>query len=90
MARAIRTVPDYCDSEDPNLDPNKANCMEGVLDARTLWPEDANELIELADDYPTVEDLGDPYYFDKLRERINRLGLRPDDGHDLEDTLGEF
>ena len=57
---------------------------------RTLWPEDANELIELADDYPTVEDLGDPYYFDKLRERINRLGLRPDDGHDLEDTLGEF
>ncbi|WP_394894331.1 hypothetical protein [Bifidobacterium longum] len=84
------TGPDCCDSEDPNLDPNKANCMEGVLDARTLWPEDANELIELADDYPTVEDLGDPYYFDKLRERINRLGLRPDDGHDLEDTLGEF
>ncbi len=30
------TVPDYCDSEDPNLDPNKANCMEGVLDAHAL------------------------------------------------------
>ena len=80
----------FFDPNNPNLDTNKANCMEGVLDARMLWPEDANELIELADDYPTVEDLGDSYYFDKLRERINRLGLRPADGHDLEDALGEF
>jgi len=37
-----------------------------------------------------VEDLEDPYYFDKLREKINRLGLKPDDGHDLEGTLGEL
>jgi hypothetical protein len=37
-----------------------------------------------------VEDLGDPYYFDKLREKINRLGLKPDDGRDLDDTLGEL
>ena len=48
----------FFDPNNPNLDTNKANCMEGVLDARMLWPEDANELIELADDYPTVEDLG--------------------------------
>ena len=64
--------------DDPTLDPDGASM------------QDASELIELADDYPTVEDLGDPYYFDKLREKINRLGLKPDDGHALEDTLGEF
>ena len=76
--------------DDPTLDPDGASMLEGVFDARMLWPEDASELIELADDYPTVEDLGDPYSFDKLREKINRLGLKPDDGHALEDTLGEF
>lgn len=84
------TVPNYCDPDDPNLDPNKAHCFEGVMDARVLWSEDANKLIELADDYPNVEDLEDPYYFDKLREKINRLGLKPDDGHDLEGTVGEL
>lgn len=55
-----------------------------------LWPEDAEELIELTNDTPTLEELGDPYYFDKLREKVNRLGLKPNDGHDLEGMLGEF
>nr|WP_278749458.1 hypothetical protein [Bifidobacterium catenulatum] len=55
-----------------------------------LWPEDAEELIKLTNDTPTLEELGDPYYFDKLREKVNRLGLKPNDGHDLEDLLGDF
>lgn len=84
------SVPDYFDSNDPNLDPEKAFCLAGVMDARMLWPEDAEELIELTNDTPTLEELGDPYYFDKLREKVNRLGWKPNDGHDLEGTLGEF
>nr|WP_278745975.1 hypothetical protein [Bifidobacterium catenulatum] len=55
-----------------------------------LWPEDAEELIKLTNDTPTLEELGDPYYSDKLREKVNRLGLKPNDGHDLEDLLGDF
>lgn len=84
------SIPDYFDHNDPNLDPEKAFCLEGVMDARMLWPEDAEELIELTNDTPTLEELGDPYYFDKLHEKIKRLGLKPDDGHDLEGTLGEL
>ena len=84
------SVPDYFDPDDPNLDPENAFCLEGVMDARMLWPEDAEELIELTNDTPTLEELGDPYYFDKLREKVNRLGLKPNDGHDLEGMLGEF
>lgn len=84
------SIPDYYDPVDPNLDPEKAFCLEGVMDARMLWPEDAEELIELTNDTPTLEELGDPYYFDKLREKVSRLGLEPNDGHDLEGALGEF
>ena len=84
------SIPDYFDPNDQNLDPEKAFCLEGVMDARMLWPEDAEELIELTNDTPTLEELGDPYYFDKLREKVSRLGLKPNDGHDLEDLLGDF
>ena len=84
------SIPDYFDPVDPNLDPEKAFRLEGVMDARMLWPEDAEELIELTNDTPTLEELGDPYYFDKLREKVSRLGLEPNDGHDLEGALGEF
>lgn len=84
------SIPDYFDPNDPNLDPEKAFSLEGVMDARMLWPEDAEELIELTNDTPTLEELGDPYYFDKLREKVSRLGLKPNDGHDLEDLLGDF
>lgn len=84
------SIPDYFDPVDLNLDPEKAFCLEGVMDARMLWPEDAEELIELTNDTPTLEELGDPYYFDKLREKVSRLGLEPNDGHDLEGALGEF
>jgi hypothetical protein len=72
------------------LDPEKALCLEMALDAHMLWPEDYEELIKLTNDTPTLEELGDPYYFDKLREKVNRLGLKPNDGHDLEDMLGDF
>lgn len=48
------------------------------------------QLIELTNDTPTLEELGGLYYFDKLREKVNRLGLKPNDGHDLEGMLGEF
>ena len=41
------SIPDYFDPVDPNLDPEKAFCLEGVMDARMLWPEDAEELIEI-------------------------------------------
>lgn len=81
-------APDYFDPNDPNLNPDKANCREGTLNSRTLWPENAEELIQLTGDVPTLENLSDPYYFDKLREKVNQLGLKPNDGHDLEDTLG--
>jgi hypothetical protein len=84
------SVPSYFDPDDPNLDPEKALCLEMALDAHMLWPEDAEELIKLTNDTPTLEELGDPYYFDKLREKVNRLGLKPNDGHDLEDMLGDF
>lgn len=83
-------IPDYYEPDDSNLDPEKANCIERVMDVRMLWPEDVEELIELTNDTPTLEDLGDPYFFDKLREKVNRLGLKPNDGHDLEDLLGDF
>lgn len=81
-------APDYFDPNDPNLNPDNASCLEGTLDSRALWPEGAEELIRLTGSVPTVEDLSDPYYFDKLREKVNQLGLKPNDGHDLEDTLG--
>lgn len=61
-----------------------------ALDAHMLWPEDSEELIKLTNDTPTLEELGHPYYFDKLREKVNRLGRKPNDGHDLEDMLGDF
>lgn len=64
--------------------------LEGTLNSRALWPEGAEELIQLTGDVPTLEDLSDPYYFDKLREKVNRLGLKPDDGYDLEDTLRDL
>lgn len=84
----IPSAPDYFDFDDPNLNPDKTNCREGTLNSRTLWPENAEELIQLTGDVPTLENLSDPYYFDKLREKVNQLGLKPNDGHDLEDTLG--
>ena len=84
------SIPDYFYPCRSKLDPEKAFCLEGVMDARMLWPEDAEELIELTNDTPTLEELGDPYYFDKLREKVSRLGLEPNDGHDLEGALGEF
>lgn len=84
------SVPSYFDPDDPSLDPEKALCLEMALDAHMLWPEDAEELIKMTNDTPTLEELGDPYYFDKLREKVNRLGLKPNDGHDLEDMLGDF
>lgn len=83
-------ITDYFDPDDPNLDPEKANYIERALGTRRLWPEDAKELIELTNDTPTLEELGGLYYFDKLREKVNRLGLKPNDGHDLEGMLGEF
>lgn len=83
-------VSDCFDPNDPNLNPDNASCLEGTLDSRALWPEGAEELIQLTGDVPTVEDLSDPHYFDKLREKASRLGLKPDDGHDLEDTLRDF
>lgn len=83
-------APDYFDPNDPNLNPDNASCLEGTLNSRVLWPEGAEELIQLTGDVPTVEDLSDPYYFDKLREKVNRLGLKPNDGHDLEDTLRDL
>ena len=83
-------IPDYFDPDDPNLDPEKAFHLGRVMDARMLWTEDAEELSQLTNDTPTLEELGDPYYFDKLHEKVNRLGLKPDDGHDLEDMLGDF
>ncbi|MCI1832652.1 MAG: hypothetical protein LKI88_03800 [Bifidobacterium sp.] len=52
---------------------------DGVLDARMAWPADAMELMELADDHPTLDDLADRWYFDGLRERINRM-----EGHRLD------
>lgn len=36
--------------------------LKGFMDARMLWPEDAEELIKLTNDTPTLEELGDPYY----------------------------
>ena len=84
------SIPNYLDPDDPNLDPENAFCLEGFMDARMLWPEDAEELIKLTNDTSTLEELGAPYYFDKLREKVNRLGLKPNDGHDLEDLLGDF
>lgn len=84
------SAPDYFDPNDPNLDPDNASCLEGTLNSRALWPEDAEELIRLTGDGPTVEDLSDSYYFDKLREKVNRLGLKPDDGYDLEDALRDL
>lgn len=68
----------------------KPTTSKGSLGTRRLWPEDAKELIELTNDTPTLEELGGLYYFDKLREKVNRLGLKPNDGQDLEGMLGEF
>lgn len=76
--------PDIWNPDDPSLDPSKAHHFEGVLDARTLWPEDANELMELTDAVPTFEELGDTYYFDKLREWVNREHLKPIEDDDSE------
>lgn len=76
--------PDIWNPDDPSLDPSKAHHFEGVLDARTLCPEDANELMELTDAVPTFEELGDTYYFDKLRERVNREHLKPIEDDDSE------
>lgn len=86
----IPLAPDYCDSDDPNLNPDKASCLEGTLDSHALWPEDAEELIRLTGDTPTLKDLSDPYYFDKLREKVNCLGLKPNDGYDPGDTLRDL
>lgn len=72
-------VPSYFDGDDPNLDPAKATVFEGTLDARSLYPDDAVKLLNLTGDTPSFEDLGDPYYFDKLRERVNREHLKPVD-----------
>lgn len=46
---------------------------EGVFDSKAVWPDD---LIELTDDCPTVEELGTPDYFDRLRAEVDaRLGF---------------
>ena len=40
--------------------------------------------MELTDAVPTFEELGDTYYFDKLRERVNREHLKPIEDDDSE------
>lgn len=35
------------------------SALKGFMDARMLWPEDAEELIKLTNDTPTLEELGD-------------------------------
>lgn len=45
---------------------------EGVFDSKAVWPDDADDLIELTDDQPTVEELGAPDYFDNLRAEVDR------------------
>ncbi|OZG68245.1 hypothetical protein [Bifidobacterium eulemuris] len=54
------------------VDPFDVRVSEGVLPDGRVWPEDATELIELSGVAPTVEQLGDPLFFDHLRERLNR------------------
>lgn len=49
---------------------------EGVFDFKAVWSDDADDLIELTDAQPTVEELGAPDYFDRLRAEVDaRLGF---------------
>lgn len=49
---------------------------EGVFDSKAVWPDDADDLIELTDAQPTVEELGAHDYFDRLRAEVDaRLGF---------------
>lgn len=49
---------------------------EGDFDSKAVWPDDADDLIELTDAQPTVEELGAPDYFDRLRAEVDaRLGF---------------
>lgn len=66
------------------------SALKGFMDARMLWPEDAEELIKLTNGNSHSGRARRPVLLDKLREKVNRLGLKPNDGHDLEGPVRGF
>ena len=81
------SVPNYLDPDDPNLDPF---CLEGFYGCTHALARGCRRAYQADQRYSHSGRARRPVLLDKLREKVNRLGLKPNDGHDLEGPVRGF
>jgi len=84
------SVPNYLDPDDPNLDPENAFCLEGFYGCTHALVRGCRRAYQADQRYSHSGRARRPVLLDKLREKVNRLGLKPNDGHDLEGPVRGF